>query len=81
MKSVSEWLEAHDDLLERLAAEHRMDPGLVRLLAALVITEHSDEEIYQEALALLVSQNGHRSPLAEAPHVLSEIRAVASADH
>lgn len=68
------WLKRHQGHLEQLVRDTRLGVDVVHLIALLVLTGHSDEEIYGELGAHTVSLDGQRNPLEEAPKAIEVIR-------
>jgi len=77
VNDIELWLKRHQDALEQLVRETRLGVDVVGFIALLVLTGHSDEEIYEEIGAYLVSPDGQRNPLQHAPEAIAAIRGLA----
>lgn len=55
----------------------RLGADVVGFIALLVLTGHSDEEIYAELAGHIVSPDGQRNPLEQAPEAIEVIRGLA----
>jgi hypothetical protein len=68
------WLKEHEDHLGRLVEETRLGSDVIQLIALLILTEHTDEEIYDDLTAHTVSVNSGHNPLRMVPQAIERIR-------
>ena len=74
MDDIHAWVEAHATELAAVARRSELGPGVIHLLAVLVLGGLPDEQILGELRAHLVPLDGKGDPLLHVPEVMCEIR-------
>jgi hypothetical protein len=79
MNDVHGWIDTHTDGLREIADNHDLDLGAVEVIAILVLTGLSDEEILDTMHEQRISMDGQHDPLRGAPQAIFEVRHLAAA--
>jgi hypothetical protein len=79
MSDVRSWLDTHTDHLREIADHHDLDLGAVEVIAILVLTGSSDQEILETMHEQRISMDGQHDPLRGAPQAIFEVRHLAAA--
>jgi hypothetical protein len=74
MDDIHAWLEEHAGELAAIARRTDVGPGMVHMLAVLVLGGLADDEILGELRAHLALRTGDGDPLRHVPDAMNEIR-------
>jgi hypothetical protein len=76
MHDAEHWIDRHEQELHELAERTGTHDDTVHFLASLVLRGWTDAAIYEQLRELVPSPDGRRSPLADVPELLHEVRAL-----
>ena len=79
MTDIESWIQVHATDLKSLATRIGAHDDTVVFLATLVLAGASDDDVYEQLRELIPSLDGQRSPLADAPELLAEVRRLVAA--
>jgi hypothetical protein len=79
MVDIERWIDLHAADLHGIAERLGASDEFVELLATFILDGLDDDEIYAHLRAMTPSWDGQRSPLADAPELLGEVRQIVDA--
>lgn len=79
MVDIERWIHLHAADLHGIAERRGANEEVVKLLATFVLGGLDDDEIYAHLREITPSWDGQRSPLADAPELLGEVRQIVDA--
>ena len=79
VNEIEEWLRDHGEELAQISRVSGIGPGMVHMLAVLIIGGLEDAQILDELRSHLSHGDGREDPLRAVPDVMHEIRELAAA--